>query len=110
MLGNAWIYECVAQYRKTASEYLHQISEGFDDEQAQLLVEAAKLYERITRTVLKGDKELYEIAPYPWFLVEGQSWSAEMRREQRQRLIDALALEKQAIAKIQQVVHLSEQV
>jgi hypothetical protein len=49
------------------------------------------------------DKEhcVVTIAPYPWALKEGKTWTSEMRREQLRRLRAALPLEREAIQEIE---------
>ena len=62
---------------------------------------AAVLYEKISREVLTGDKCLLDIAPYPWALKDGQTWTSDMRKDEIRRLETALSLERQAIAEIE---------
>ena len=99
MMGNSWIYQCLARYRAAAAAYL-------DDIAAELpaagdhLHQAAALYARLSGDVLTGDKCLMEIAPPPWGLADGQSWTAAMRAEQIARLREALPLERAALAEI----------
>jgi hypothetical protein len=102
MLGNAWIYECLAQYRGVAACYLRGVADEFPPEAAKHLRRAAELYARMSDEVLR-DKEhcVVTIAPYPWALKEGKTWTSEMRREQLRRLRAALPLEREAIQEIE---------
>ena len=108
MQGNAWIYECLAQYRGVASQYLRDVAGEFDAPAAQHLRKAADLYGRMSDDVLR-DKEhcVVTIAPYPWALKEGKSWTSEIRQEQIRRLEAALPIEREAIAEIEKALALT---
>ena len=41
MLGNSWIYECLAQYRGAAAQYLRDVASEFDSRTANHLIRAA---------------------------------------------------------------------
>jgi len=102
MLGNSWIYECLAQYRAAAAHYLRDVAGEFSAESAQHMLSAADLYERMSGQVLQdGEHCLISIAPLPWSLGEGETWTDEMREEQIRRLEAALPLERQAIHEIE---------
>jgi hypothetical protein len=105
MLGNSWIFECLAQYRGAAAQYLRDVAGEFDPRAAGHLLNAAELYERISNEVLR-DKEhcLLTTAPLPWSLGEGETWTSEMRADQIARLERALPLERQAIQEIKEAL------
>lgn len=101
MLGNSWIYECLAQYRGAAAHYLRDIASEFSPGSAQHLLAAADLYERMSDQILRdGENGLIAIAPLPWSLGEGETWTDEMRQDQIRRLEAALPLERQAIREL----------
>lgn len=104
MLGNSWIYECLARYRGIAAEYLRAVAHEFEPEAAAHLRKAGELYERMSNEVLQGDKSLWDIAPQRWTLKEGETWTSEMRQEQIGRLKTALTLEHQAIKEIEKAL------
>lgn len=105
MLGNAWIYECLAQYRASAARYLREVMDLFDAQAAECLTRAAALYDEMSSQVLR-DREhcVVTIAPYAWALKGGRVWTAEMRQEQIRRLEAALPLERAAIAEIEEAL------
>jgi hypothetical protein len=102
MLGNSWIYECLAQYRGAAAQYLRDVAGEFDARAAEHLRRAADCYERMSSQVLQdSDHCLITIAPLPWSLKEGEAWTNEMRQDQIGRLEAALPLEREAIEEIE---------
>lgn len=44
------------------------------------------------------------IAPLPWSLKEGESWTSEMREQEIRRLEAALPLEREAIQEIERAL------
>ena len=104
MLGNAWIYECLVQYRQIAAQYLNTIRDQFEETSKKHLGNAANLYQVISKDILKGGKDLCEIAPYPESLKKGRKWTKEIRQEQVNRLEEALPLEVRAIDEIEKAL------
>jgi len=105
LLGNAWIYECLASYRASASKYLREIAEDFEAPVAERLVRAADLYERLSNGVLReGSPDATSITPYPRGPDQGKPWTTEIRQEQVRRLEAALLLERPAIAEIEAAI------
>ena len=102
IVGNAFIYECLAQYRSCASVYLKAVTGLFGGKAAEHMEKAAGLYDRLANRVLR-DKEncVIAIAPYPWMMKEGQTWTPEMRKEQVRRLEEALPLESEAVSELE---------
>jgi hypothetical protein len=102
LLGNAWIYECLASYRASASRYLRQAALEFESLALEHMIQAADLYDRISNNILRDEQlDTFTIAPYPRGPNDGKSWTAEMRLEQVRRLEAALPLERAAIAEIE---------
>ncbi|MEW6360236.1 MAG: hypothetical protein AB1696_28140 [Planctomycetota bacterium] len=108
MQGNAWIYECLAQYRGAASWYLRDVAGEFNAPAAEHLRRAADLYGKMSDEVLR-DKEhcVVTIAPYPWALKDGKVWTTEMRKKQIRRLEAALPLEREALQEIEKALALA---
>ena len=105
MQGNAWIYECLAQYRASAARYLRKVAGDFDGGAAKHLNQAADLYDKMANEVLRDEAHcLVSIAPFPSTLRGGDVWTAGMRKEQVRRLEAALPLERQAIAEIKEAL------
>jgi hypothetical protein len=101
MMGNSWIYECLAQHRAAAARYLREIADEFAPKAAGRLLRAAELYARMSHEILQDDNHcLLVVAPPPWSLKEGQPWTNEMRQAQIERLEAALPLERQALQEI----------
>ena len=102
MLGNSWIYECLAQYRGAAAQYLRDIAGEFAPQVGEHLLKAASLYERMSSQVLQDEEHcMITIAPLPWSLQEGESWTGEMRAQEIRRLEAALSLEREALQEIE---------
>ncbi len=102
MVGNSWIYECLASFRGVAARYLRAVSGEFNPNVSAHLLRAADLYGQMSNEVLRdGVKGALDIAPLPWSMGEQQVWPTEMRQEQIQRLEAALALERQALGEIE---------
>ena len=105
MVGNSWIYECLAQYRGAAAQYLRDVAGEFGTGAAGHLLEAADLYERMSNEILRdGEHRLLSIAPPPGSLGEGETWTNQMRQDQIARLEQALPLEREAIREIAQAL------
>jgi len=105
MQGNAWIYECLAQYRACAARYLTGVASLFDAAQASHINAAAALYDELASRVLtEPGRCCVTVAPYPWALKPGQEWTEEMRLDQVRRLERGLTLERQAIAEIEKTL------
>ncbi len=100
MVGNSWIYECLTNYREFAAEYLRAVAPDFEPDVAEHLLAAADLYAKMSADVLKKDTCVLSIAPLPWSLEEGQSWTDDMRADQLRRLKEALPLEREAIGEL----------
>jgi len=105
MLGNAWIYECLAQYRGVAERYLRGVADAFGAEAADHLLRAADRYESMSNEVLRDAENcVVTVAPYSWALKEGQAWTNDMRRGQIRRLEAAVSLEREAIQEIERAL------
>ena len=105
MLGNSWIYESLAQYRGAAALYLRDVAGEFDARTADHLLEAADLYARMSNEVLRDEEHcVITVAPPPWSLKEGETWTNEMRQDQIERLETALPLEREAIQEIERAL------
>jgi hypothetical protein len=101
MLGNSWIYENLAQSRGRAALYLRDVAEQFAPEAATHLRRAADLYEQMATEILTDPEHgVITVAPLPWLLGEGQSWTNEMRTDQIRRLEAALPVEREALGEI----------
>jgi hypothetical protein len=100
-MGNAWIYHCLIDARRSAVEYLTGIANLFDHEAATHLARASGLYRTMVADVL-GRRDPREIAPPPVWLAAGRPWTDEMRHAQAALLTEALAIEREALGEIEQ--------
>lgn len=109
MHGNAWIYECLIQYRRSAAVYLRQVAADFPGPGASHLHKAASLYEQMANRILCDQENcLTAIAPFPWMLKEGETWTRNQIEDQVSRLKEAYALEREAITDLEQALALLE--
>lgn len=109
MLGNAWIYECLVSYRRSAASYLRRIAPDFPEKARPHLLKAADLYESVWSKVLTDkDHNCLSVAPYGWSLKPGQKWDAGMRAAQIDRLRKAFPLERQALRAIAKALEAAE--
>ena len=100
ILANAHCYSCLVDARAAAAIYLRGVAGKFPADAQAHLLKAADLYDREQRDVL-SKKCPTDIAPYPWSLKKGQSWTSAMRHEQAAILKEAFELDKQAVAEIE---------
>jgi hypothetical protein len=105
LMGNSWIYECLAQYRGAAALYLRDIAGEYESPAADHMLKAASLYERVSNEILRDQEHcVIAVAPAPWALKEGETWTNETRQGQIERLEAALPLERKAIQEIEQAL------
>lgn len=104
ILGNAWIYECLVQYRNVAANYLILIEDQFNETVKKHLRNASALYRQISQDILKYDKGLKEITGDYNSLKKSVIWTKEMYHDQMKRLENALPLEIQAINEIERAL------
>ncbi len=104
ILGNAWIYECLVQYRNVAANYLILIEDQFDETVKNHLRNASVLYRQISQDILNYDKGLKEITGDYNSLKKSVIWTKEMYHDQIKRLENALPLEIQAINEIERAL------
>jgi hypothetical protein len=101
MMGNSWIYECLAQYRSAGAAYLRDVSGEFADTAAEHLLRAADLFDRMANQILRDEEAcVITVAPAPWALKEGESWTDELRAAQMARLRAAMPLERAALGEL----------
>lgn len=104
-LANGHTYYCLVDARASAAIYLRAIAGEFPPEARDHLIKAAELYEKECRDFLTK-KCPTEVAPVPWFLKDGKTWTNELRHQQAAILRDALAVDRQAVAEIEKAVAL----
>jgi len=102
MMGNAWIYECLAGFRSSAATYLQTIAPEFPAGVSDRLRAAAQLYEEMSFQVLRDEEQgVVAVAPYPWSLSESETWAEAAIEDQIERLEAAFPIERAAIASLE---------
>ncbi len=102
VLGNAHIYYCLVDARRCASQYLQTAQAELSREARPHLLRAAALYEEIAAKLDTG----WDNVPWPRQLRVNSHWTAQQRRNQASLLKEALLLEHQAVAAIEESVTL----
>ncbi len=104
---NAYIYFCLIDARTAAVTYLRSVGPLLGGQASVHAARAADLYQKLLDEVLTRPCPT-EIAPMPWMLKPGQTWTPDLRRRQADKLDAALALDRQAIAELEQAVAASD--
>lgn len=100
VLGNAHIYYCLVDARQCAADYLRNTATRLLSEIAEPLRDIAGVYDSIGYVLDEG----WEHVPWPWQLKTLSDWSAEHRRSQATVLNSALELEREAVARLDEVI------
>jgi hypothetical protein len=106
MVGNGHCYYSLVDARASAAIYLRSIAEEFDKNVAAHLLKAAGIYQQLFDALTKRCPT--QIAPTPWVLEEGKSWTQEMRSFQASILKEALPLDRKAVVEIEKALALIE--
>ena len=104
IIGNAWIYKCLIQYRDVAAKYLLLIEDHFNETAKEHLKNSSALYSQISQDILKYDTGLEKVTGEYDSLKESVSWTKEMYQDQIKRLEKAQPLEVQAIDEIERAL------
>jgi len=104
MIGNSHCYYSLVDARASAAIYLRSIADEFGKHISTHLLKAADLYQQIFETLTRRCPT--QIAPNPWMLEKGKSWTQEMRAFQTDILKEALPLERKAVAEIKKALRL----
>ncbi len=102
MIANGHCYYSLLDARASAAIYLRSIAGEFEQDAAAHLLKAAELYQQIFDVLTKRCPT--EIAPMPWMLKEGESWTQEMRDFQAECLKDVVPIERKAIAEMEKAL------
>ena len=104
MLGNGFTYGCLSNAREMADKYLQWAAPQLNPSAATHLTKAADLYAQMHQTMWKQRGDL----PQPWSLMpwrlKPDQWTPQMRQAQAKVLRELLALEKQAMAELDQAL------
>lgn len=104
-LGNGYCYPCLWSARLNAERYLREVCEEFDEPVRAKLTELAGLYQRMHQTLARTKPEFDCIwSLQPWNLKSPKSWTRAIRQKESDLLREVMALERQAISKIEAVI------
>ena len=101
MMANGHCYYCLWEARGSASTYLRSICRECDDGVRAHLEAVAEVYDKIIAELT--NRCLTEVAPMPFMLPQGQSWTQAKREAQADILEGVLALGRRAIGEIEAV-------
>ncbi len=105
IIGNAWIYECLVQYRDVAAKYLLLIEDHIPETARKHLRKASVLYKEISTGILRYEKErAVKVTGEYNSLKKTTIWTREMCDDQVKRLEKAQPLEEQAINEIEKTL------
>ena len=104
ILGNAWIYLSLVQYRDVAAKYLLSIEDYFGETATIHLRNASTLYRQISSDILRYDSGLEKVTGEYNALKESVTWTKATFPDQIIRLEKALPLERQAVDEIEKAV------
>jgi len=101
--GNAFTYVCLLDARRAASAYLRQAAREFPADLAIHLFRASDDYAQIEQALWTGDP----LVPFPWGLKKPENWTRKMRHDQADVLERIVAIEKQALARIEAALRIA---
>ncbi len=106
MMANAHCFYSLLDARQTAAIYLRSVANEFGAPAAEHLGSAAELYAGIYPKLTRRCP--LELAPQPWRLKPGESWTQELRNEQADALQLAESAERQAVDEIGEALAIIE--
>jgi hypothetical protein len=101
MIGNGFCYYSLIDARAAAIQYLNEISPELGAEAEKHLKQAAEHYSGVVKALMPRNPT--EIAPMPW-MPHARDWNQELRDEQAELLEEALAVERRAVAEIEEAL------
>ena len=103
--ANGYCYGCLYSTRLNAENYLRLIAREYDDPIRSSLLEVAGLYKR-EHELLGRERPEYKCAwsLMPWRIGSPDKWTVQMRRTEAAALREALAIEREAIARIENLL------
>jgi hypothetical protein len=105
--ANGYCYPCLWSARLSAEKYLRQVANDFDAPIQSRLLELAGLYQRMHQTLARTKPEFDCIwSLQPWKLKSPANWTRSIRQKESDLLREVLAIEHQAVAKIEAILPL----
>ncbi|MGD8700676.1 MAG: hypothetical protein PVJ43_15375, partial [Gemmatimonadales bacterium] len=100
VVGNAHIYLCLVDARRSAAEYLRNVREQLPEEVGSHLDQAAAHYDSMAQTLEAG----WANVPWPRQLTSVSDWTDEHRRNEAALLRQVVELERQAVSEIERAL------
>jgi hypothetical protein len=97
LVGNAHIYYCLVDARRSASEYLRNMQGQFREDVGSHLDRAAGHYDSVANTLDTG----WANVPWPRQLTSVSEWTQEQRSNQASLLRQVVALEREAVSEVE---------
>ncbi len=108
--GNGYCYPCLWSSRFNAEKYLREVAEEFEPPIRSRLLELAGLYREMHQGLSRTKPEFDCIwSLQPWMLKSPANWTRAIRRKESALLGEALAIEREAVAKIEGLLPLLEE-
>jgi hypothetical protein len=100
--ANAWMYDSLIAYRRTAANYLRKHAQHFGPSPAQHMRHSADLYDKLTNQILTDSTHSANaVAPYS---SKDHPWTKEQRDDQVRRMREAMAIEAQALGELRKAL------
>ena len=107
--GNGWCYPSLWSARYNAARYLREVADEWDDPARSKLLELAGVYQRMHQTLSRTQPEFDCIwSLQPWMLKSPANWTRAIREKESALLREALAIEREAVTKIEAMLPLLE--
>jgi hypothetical protein len=100
-LGNAHTFDCLADARGAAANFLAGVADNLALEVQRALRGAAEDYGDLENTLREQRKEL---APYPWELPDVRAWPAELRQREAEALAEIADRDAKAIHRLERAI------
>ena len=108
--GNGFCYPCLWSARLSAEKYLRQVAGDFEVPIKSRLLALAGLYQRMHQTLARTKPEFDCIwSLQPWMLKSPKNWTRAIRQKESDLLREVLAIEREAVAKIEDLLPALEQ-
>ena len=107
--GNGYCYPCLWSARLNAERYLREVAPIFDMSIQSKLLELAGLYRKMHEILSQTRPEFDCVwSLQPWMLKSPENWTSAIRRKESALLREVLAIEREAITRIEAILPLVE--
>jgi hypothetical protein len=104
LVGNAHIYYCLVDARRSAAEYLRGVQGQFREDVRSHLERAAAHYDSVADTLDNG----WANVPWPRQVTSVSEWTQEQRSNQASLLRQVVVLERQAVGELERALETLE--